>query len=145
MNVYTIGFTKITAENFFKKLRAHNIKTLIDVRLNNSSQLAGFAKAKDLEFFLSELCNIKYKHVIELAPTKEILKPYQNKEISWSDYADKFMNLMAKRNIERYASSLELEDGCLLCSEHEPHQCHRRLVLEYLRSHTLSEMKEKHL
>ncbi|RJL48824.1 DUF488 domain-containing protein [Pectobacterium carotovorum] len=145
MNVYTIGFTKTTAENFFKKLRTNNIRTLIDVRLNNSSQLAGFAKAKDLEFFLGELCNIKYKHILELAPTKEILKPYQNKNISWQEYEDKFMNLMAKRNIERYASSLGLENGCLLCSEHEPHQCHRRLVLEYLRSHALPNIEEKHL
>ncbi|EDR6733878.1 MULTISPECIES: DUF488 domain-containing protein [Enterobacteriaceae] len=145
MNVYTIGFTKTTAEIFFTKLKINNVKTLIDVRLNNSSQLAGFAKAKDLEFFLSELCNIKYMHILEFAPTKEILKPYQNKDISWSDYADKFMNLMAKRNIERYASSLELEGGCLLCSEHEPHHCHRRLVLEYLKSHALSDIKEKHL
>ena len=94
MKIYTIGFTKKTAESFFGYLKSSGIETLIDVRLNNTSQLSGFAKRDDLKFFLKELCETNYVHMPELAPTKEILKPYQNKEISWKNYEDKFLNLM---------------------------------------------------
>lgn len=134
MNIYSIGFTKKNAEIFFSLLKENQIKTLVDVRLNNTSQLSGFAKRDDLKFFLKEICNVEYIHIPDLAPTKEILKPYQNKIISWHKYEENFMNLMAKRNVEKYISSKFLVNSCLLCSEHEPHYCHRRLIIEYLQN-----------
>ena len=136
MKIHTIGFTKKNAMTFFGFLRQANIKTLIDVRLNNVSQLAGFAKRDDLKFFLNELCGADYIHAPDLAPTKEILNSYKKGEIVWVEYEDKFLNLMSSRNIERTVNKELLRDGCLLCSEHEPHHCHRRLVVEYLNQHS---------
>ncbi|EIQ0040469.1 DUF488 domain-containing protein, partial [Escherichia coli] len=114
------------------------------VRLNNVSQLSGFAKKNDLKYFLKELCNVNYVHVPELAPTKEMLNPYKKGNISWEVYEDNFLNLMAKRNIERIDKSL-IENSCLLCSEHKPHHCHRRLVIEYLNKHWDTDFEVKHL
>lgn len=145
MTIYTIGFTKKSAEAFFSFIKKSNVKTLIDVRLNNVSQLAGFAKKDDLKYFLRELCSTEYVHVPDLAPTKEILDPYQDKKIKWEAYEDLFMNLMAKRNIERIVTKELLEQGCLLCSEHEPHHCHRRLVVEYLNKNSDLNLAVKHL
>lgn len=132
MKISTIGFTEKKAERFFSLIQLSGCKRVIDVRLNNVSQLSGFAKKDDLKYFLSEICQVDYIHIPELAPTKEILKPYQNKEITWKQYEDKFLELMAKRKIEQLVKPEIIEDGCLLCSEHLPHQCHRRLVVEYL-------------
>ena len=114
---------------FVKALPGADVK-----ELSMAHQLSGFAKKDDLKYFLSEICNVDYFHLSELAPTKLILQPYQKKEISWDQYADKFLNLMAQRNIERTISKELLQDSCLLCSEHLPHQCHRRLVVEYLQA-----------
>lgn len=145
INIYTIGFTKKNAETFFNFLRQSNVKTLIDVRLNNISQLAGFAKRDDLKFFLKELCGAEYIHAPELAPTKDILNAYKKGDISWEVYEEKFLNLMGKRNIERSIKPTLFDHGCLLCSEHEPHFCHRRLVVEYLNQHSNLDLKVKHL
>ncbi|PRI17397.1 DUF488 family protein [Pectobacterium versatile] len=134
MDVFTIGFTKKSAEYFFNELNKNKIKTLIDVRLNNASQLSGFAKKNDLIYFLKNLCGIDYVHMDELAPTKEILAPYQQKKITWDQYEYEFLNLMEKRSIEKSIDILTLDRSCLLCSEDKPHLCHRRLVLEYLNS-----------
>ncbi|MET3717085.1 DUF488 domain-containing protein [Pseudomonas sp. PvP001] len=134
MKISTIGFTEKKAERFFSLLKLSGSKKLIDVRLNNISQLSGFAKKDDLKYFLNEICNIEYSHIPDLAPTKTILKPYQQKEITWDAYAEKFMELMASRRIEKGLSPSDLDDSCLLCSEHLPHQCHRSLVIEYLKS-----------
>lgn len=134
MKVSTIGFTEKKAERFFSLIKLSDSRRLLDVRLNNVSQLSGFAKKDDLKYFLSELCGVDYFHLPELAPTKAILQPYQRKEISWEQYADKFLNLMSQRNIERSLSRELLQDSCLLCSEHLPHRCHRRLVIEYLQA-----------
>lgn len=131
-SIYTIGFTQKKANIFFELIRENHIQKVIDVRLNNVSQLAGFAKRDDLIYFLKEICECDYEHVPDLAPVDEILKPYKKGEITWQSYEDKFMELMAKRNIEKYFSLNDFSDNCLLCSEHLPHQCHRRLVLEYL-------------
>lgn len=144
MKINTIGFTQKGAEEFFGLIKQQGISTLIDVRLNNTSQLSAFAKRDDLKFFLKELCDCEYVHIPDLAPTKEILKPYQKKEISWSVYEDKFMNLMQKRNIEKYLTLENFENSCLLCSEHLPHFCHRRLVVEYLQKFNI-EIKSNHL
>ncbi|HCE2669742.1 TPA: DUF488 domain-containing protein [Vibrio parahaemolyticus] len=145
MDTFTIGFTKKNAETFFGFVKSNNIQTMIDVRLNNVSQLAGFAKRDDLKFFLKELCQTNYVHIPELAPTKEILTPYKKGTMSWEVYEDKFLNLMAVRNIEKHIHGSILDNGCLLCSEHEPHQCHRRLVVEYLNEHTDLKLSVKHL
>lgn len=144
-NIFTIGFTKKNAETFFGLIKAAGTSTLIDVRLNNISQLSGFAKRDDLKYFLKEICNTSYVHLPELAPTQDILAPYQKKEISWNKYEELFLNLMAKRNIERTINSSTLHNSCLLCSEHEPHFCHRRLVVEYLNKTTDLKMNVKHL
>lgn len=144
-DIYTIGFTKKNAETFFNFIKSSRVSTLLDVRLNNVSQLAGFAKRDDLKFFLKELCNTDYIHMPELAPTKDILNAYKKDEISWEKYEDKFLNLMARRNIERSVKPALLDNGCLLCSEHEPHFCHRRLVVEYLNESTSMYLKVKHL
>lgn len=145
MNLLTIGFTKKNAETFFGLLKSSHTTKLIDVRLNNVSQLAGFAKKDDLRFFLKEICNISYVHTPEFAPTDEMLRPYKQGNISWEAYADRFLNLMAKRNIEHIFNSAELNNSCLLCSEHEPHLCHRRLIVEYLKEHGHKDAVIKHL
>jgi uncharacterized protein (DUF488 family) len=145
MNVYTIGFTQKTAEQFFNLLYTPNIQKIIDIRVNNSSQLSGFTRRDDLRFFLKELRGIEYIHIPELAPTKELLSAYKNKDMKWGEYEDKFMNLMSIRNIERSFTPDDFKNGCLLCSEHEPHFCHRRLVVEYLNSHWGDTLEVNHL
>lgn len=144
MNVFSIGFTQKKASQFFELLRKEEIKNLVDVRLNNVSQLAGFAKRDDLQFFLREICQIDYVHLPDLAPTKDILNAYKKGNMEWSEYEEKFLNLMVKRNIERIDKSV-IEDGCLLCSEHKPHHCHRRLVIDYLNDSWDSNFDVKHL
>lgn len=145
MNIYTIGFTKKNASTFFGFIKQSDVKTLIDVRLNNVSQLAGFAKRDDLKFFLKELCGTDYVHLPELAPTKDILNAYKKGDMSWEAYEDKFLNLMGQRNIEKSIKPALLDHGCLLCSEHEPHLCHRRLVVDYLNQYSDLDLKVKHL
>jgi uncharacterized protein (DUF488 family) len=145
LEIYTIGFTQKTAENFFGLLMQANVLTLLDVRLNTTSQLSGFAKQKDLVYFLKQICGVEYFHLLDWAPTKEMLNAYMKKEISWESYEDKFLNLMAKRNIERDVKPEIIENGCLLCSEHKPHYCHRRLVVEYLNKSTNLHLNVKHL
>jgi uncharacterized protein (DUF488 family) len=130
--VFTIGFTGKRAATFFDLLRRNGVKRVIDVRLNNASQLAGFSKRDDLRFFLEELCGADYVHLPELAPTKPLLKAYRGGELCWEDYADRFLSLLAGRKVEALVDPELLQDGCLLCSEHQPHFCHRRLVAEYL-------------
>lgn len=132
IKIFTIGFTKTTAQNFFDRLRASGAKELVDVRLNNVSQLAGFAKRDDLKFFARELCSMSYRHQPEMAPTKDILDDFKKrKEMTWKDYETRFLDLMRNREIEKMQPA-DLDGGCLLCSEDKPHHCHRRLVAEYL-------------
>ncbi len=135
IETFTIGFTKKSAKSFFTKLRDAGVKQLLDVRLNNSSQLAGFAKRDDLVFFLKELAGIEYIHVPELAPTKELLDAYKKHGRDWKVYEDAFLELMAKRAIETNLTAKMFDASCLLCSEHLPKLCHRRLVVEYLDNH----------
>lgn len=145
LKIYTIGFTQKKALQFFNLIKENRIKKVVDVRLNNVSQLAGFAKRDDLVYFLKEICDCDYEHAPDLAPIDEILKPYKKGEISWEIYEDKFMNLMAQRNIEKYFHLKDFNDKCLLCSEHLPHHCHRRLVLEYLKNSQRTESNITHL
>ncbi len=131
MKLFTIGFTKTSAKDFLTRLLQADVKKLIDVRLNNVSQLAGFAKKDDLRYFTKTICGIDYEHIPELAPTQDILNDYRKSKGSWPVYAEKFLDLMARRKIENIDRS-RLDGGCLLCSEDKPHHCHRRLVAEYL-------------
>ena len=134
MEIYTIGFGQKTAAEFFGSLRRHGIKRLIDVRLNNVSQLAGFTKRDDLSYFLKELCGADYFHERLLAPTQDLLDAYKKHKGSWEDYERKFLSLMNERRVEeRLAKELFREPAVLLCSEPTPTHCHRRLVAEYLR------------
>lgn len=135
MKLFTIGFTKKSAEAFFTKLKRSGAKRLVDVRLNNVSQLAGFAKRNDLQFFLREVCAMDYVHLPDLAPTQDILDEYKKNKGDWSVYEQKFLDLMRRRQIEKKVDPAVIADGCLLCSEDKPHHCHRRLVAEYLKSH----------
>ncbi len=132
IHLFTIGFTKKTAQYFFETLKNAGVKCLIDARLNNSSQLSGFAKKKDLEYFLQEICQINYVHWTELAPTKDILDTYKKNGGDWQIYEQQFLNLMCDRKIEAQFSPTQFDRGCLLCSEATPEHCHRRLVAEYL-------------
>ncbi len=132
MKVMTIGFTKKPASRFFELLRESGAKRVVDVRLNNGSQLAGFAKKQDLAWFLQEICEMEYVHLPSLAPTKELLRGYRNGDIDWNAYETRFLDLMRERRIEESIPREALDEGCLLCSEDQPHRCHRRLVLEYL-------------
>ena len=145
MKTFTIGFTQKGANKFFTLIKDNQISRIVDVRLNNISQLAGFAKRDDLKFFLSELCDADYVHIEDLAPTKDILSDYKKKLITWEEYEDRFINLISRRNIEQTIDKSLLDNGCLLCSEHKPHHCHRRLVVDYLNSHWNTEIEVVHL
>ncbi|MGK2934656.1 MAG: DUF488 domain-containing protein [Gemmatimonadaceae bacterium] len=134
MKVFTIGFTKSSAEAFFTRLQQAGVKRVIDVRLNNVSQLAGFAKRNDLHYFLKTLCGIEYAHRHELAPTQEMLDAYKKQKGQWPDYEKRFLELMKSRRIEETIPREAVDGSCLLCSEDKPHRCHRRLVAEYLKS-----------
>ncbi len=144
MKLYTIGFTKTTAELFFSRLKKAGVKKIIDVRLNNVSQLSGFAKKKDLQYFLKEICGIDYEHKPELAPTQDILDDYKKHRGDWSTYESRFLRLMQQRRIEESIPPSLVEEGCLLCSEDKPHNCHRRLVGEYLKE-KWGDVEVKHL
>ena len=132
IRLFTIGFTKKTAETFFKQLCERDVKRIIDIRLNNVSQLAGFAKKDDLRYFLKTICDIDYIHIPELAPTKEIMDEYRKNKGGWALYEKKFMALLSGRQVEKKLSKADFDRGCLLCSEDKPDHCHRRLVAEYL-------------
>lgn len=133
MEIYSIGFTQTTAERFFKRLGDAGVARLLDVRLNNTSQLAGFAKAKDLPYFLQELIGATYEHEPLLAPTQELLDEYKKRKGDWPTYEAQFLELMASREIESKLSISEFQmRTALLCSEATAEHCHRRLVCEYL-------------
>lgn len=145
MNVYTIGFTKKSAKKFFELVRASGTKRIVDVRLNNISQLSGFAKRDDLAYFLEKICDIEYTHEPLLAPTQEMLDEYKKNGGDWLTYESRFLDLMEKRRVEKEIPRAIIEDGCLLCSEDKPHHCHRRIVAEYFRSHWDENLSISHL
>ena len=142
--LFTIGFTKKTAEQFFTLLASSRVRTLIDTRLNNRSQLAGFSKADDLPYFLSQIAGIDYRHEECMAPTQEMLDRYKKQKGSWKAYEAEFSALLQSRSLSEVVSLDELADACLLCSEHEPTHCHRRLVAEYFRD-TYADIEIVHL
>lgn len=133
IKLFTIGFTKKNAAKFFGLLRDAGVRCVIDTRLNRTSQLAGFAKEQDLPFLLREICRADYKTQPLLAPTEDILSAYKKKRIDWAAYEERFNALIRERHIESKLQPTQFDHTCLLCSEDKPHQCHRRLVAEYLR------------
>jgi uncharacterized protein (DUF488 family) len=132
MKLFTIGFTKKSAESFFSILKNAGVGRLLDVRLNNVSQLAGFTKRDDLRYFSKAICGIDYLHLSVLAPTREILDAFKKQKGDWRLYERQFLDLMRSRRIESEVSRELVDGACLLCSEETPHRCHRRLVAEYL-------------
>lgn len=136
MKLFTIGFTKKAASEFFAILKKNQITQVVDIRLNNVSQLAGFSKGEDLRYFLYEICNIGYVHDIDLAPNKEILNDYKNKQITWNQYEALFISLLDQRNVKDKLGKKfnnNFNGVCLLCSEATADKCHRRLVAEYIK------------
>lgn len=132
VSVSTIGFTQTTAEGFFERILNSGVKKVVDVRLHNTSQLAGFAKADDLAYFLKKIGGIQYVHQPLLAPTDAMLKAYKKEKGDWGVYQGRFLALMAERQIDKRFAPEIFEGACLLCSEATPHYCHRRLVCDYL-------------
>ena len=132
IELYTIGFTGKSAEKFFSLLQSSQVKKILDTRINNVSQLAGFAKGSDLKFFAKEIGNMAYEHNVDLAPTKDLLAKYRDKKITWEQYEIEYLNLLDMRKIAQKINIDSLHKNCLLCSEHTPEKCHRRLLAEYL-------------
>ena len=136
MKLFTIGFTKKSAEEFFTTLGNAGVKRIVDIRLNNVSQLAGFAKRDDLRYFAHAIAGIDYVHRLDLAPTAEILNPYRaDKKSVWPTFEREFLELLRSRHVEKTLPHALCDHGCLLCSEDKPDHCHRRLVAEYLAEH----------
>lgn len=132
--LFTIGFTQKSAEQFFSALMDAGVRRMIDTRLNNRSQLAGFAKAADLSYFLRTIGNIDYAYAAELAPTQEMLDRYKKAKGSWVQYTEDYLGLLDQRRVSEHLGRWNLEGACLLCSEHDPRYCHRRLAAEYFQS-----------
>jgi uncharacterized protein (DUF488 family) len=143
--VSTIGFTKTTAEGFFDRLLKAGVKKVVDVRLHNTSQLAGFAKADDLAYFLKRIGGIEYVHQPLLAPTDPMLKAYKKEKGDWRAYEERFLHLMSERQIEKRLKPDMFDGTCFLCSEAVPHHCHRRLVCEYLNEKWDGALDVRHL
>lgn len=146
IDVTTIGFTHSTAADFFGRIRQAGVKKVIDIRLHNTSQLAGFAKAADLRYFLKELCGADYQHQPLLAPTEDILTSFRKKKDGdWNTLRHQFMDLMAERQIETRLTPSSFAGSCLLCSEAKPHHCHRQLVCDYLDGKWGGKLTVRHL
>lgn len=141
----TIGFTQTTARGFFERLKTAGVRTVIDVRLHNTSQLAGFAKSDDLAYFLQSIGGMAYRHEPLLAPTDGILKAFKKDKGDWRVFETSFHTLMAERRIEERLEPALFDGACLLCSEAKPHHCHRRLVCEYLNGKWGGALKVRHL
>ena len=133
IRLYTIGFTGKSAEKFFTLLQTSGVKKIIDTRVSNASQLAGFAKGADLAYFARQIGGMEYEHRLELAPTKELLDGYRNKKVTWAEYEPIYLELLRTRQIEQNIDFAALDGACLLCSEDTPDKCHRRLLAEYLK------------
>lgn len=144
MRICSIGFTNKKAEEFFGRLQKSGVKRVVDVRLNNISQFAGFSKRDDLQYFLKAILGIEYVHLPILAPTQDILDDYKKNKGDWNIYEGKFLRLIQHRHIENEIPQEVINEGCLLCSEDKPHFCHRRLVAEYLRD-KWGDVKIEHL
>ena len=135
MQVFSIGFTRTSAEHFFGRLKEAGVHRILDVRLSNTSQLAGFAKRDDLEYFAHSLAGIDYVESPLLAPDAALREAWRGGKLQWPDFASRYRTLLAERQVEQRLDPALLEGGCLLCSEATPEHCHRRLAVEYLQGH----------
>ena len=145
VKLFTIGFTGSSAEHFFDRLKQTGVKKVMDTRLWASSQLAGFAKKKDLPYFLKEIAGIDYEYREELAPSADILKPFKNNEIDWPTYETRYRDLLHHRNIATILKPEELSEACLLCACKTEHHCHSRLLAEYLQEYWPHPLEIVHL
>jgi len=134
IKLFTIGFSKKTAQEFFDILKINRVKKLIDIRRNNISQLAGFTKKKDLEYFLKTIANIEYSHVLEFSPTSEMLKDYQKKKLTWEKYEILYNSLIQEAGYLEKLNGQYFENACFLCSESTSDFCHRRLLADLVLS-----------
>lgn len=136
MQLFTIGFTQKTAEQFFSLLSNNNVQVLVDTRLKPDSQLSGFAKGRDLPYFLKNLIACDYRAMPSMSPTDDLLSGYRENK-SWANYEVAFNHLLQERNLIAQLDRTWWQStrACLLCSEHEPEHCHRRLVAEYMAAH----------
>ena len=144
ITLFTIGFTASTAEHFFERLKNHGVKKVIDTRLWPDTQLSGFARRKDLPFFLKNLSHVAYEYQPLYAPSADILTDYKNKHISWQGYTTRYLALLQARNILSFSNPDYLQNACLLCAECTAQFCHRRLLAEYLQQH-LPQLNIAHL
>ena len=133
MELFTIGFAGKSAEQFFTALVKHGVRKVIDVRLNNVSQLAGFTKKNDLKYFLRVIANIEYEYLPQLAATKELMDGFRQGKIAWKDYEATYLALLEERQVLKTLKPEDFDKACLLCSEAEPEHCHRRLAAEWLK------------
>ena len=133
ITLYTIGFTKKSAKDFFELLIKNKINRIVDIRINNASQLAGFTKGKDLAYLADAIGGIEYIHITHFAPTKELLSDYQKGDVSWQEYTKIYRRLLDERKITSKYNIKSYNQACLLCSETTPEQCHRRLLAEYFK------------
>ncbi len=135
MEVYTIGFAGKSAETFFTSLVKHGVRKVIDIRLSNVSQLAGFTKKNDLKYFLKVIANIEYEYLPQLASTKELMDGFRGGKIPWEEYEVTYLALLEERQVLKNLKPEDFDKGCLLCSEEKPDHCHRRLAAEWLQKH----------
>jgi len=131
IQLFTIGFTGKSAEDFFGKIKQANVKKIIDTRLWATSQLAAFARKKDLPFFLKQLCDVAYEYSEICAPTQDILKAYKEEKITWAEYECEYKALINTRDLEEHFRPQDMEGACLLCACKDESKCHRRLLAEF--------------
>lgn len=144
MRLFTIGFTKKSAEQFFTAIKKAGVTRVLDIRLNRDSQLSGFAKERDLRFFIPVICSAEYRVVPELAPTEELLSAFKKQGAKWESYEAEYRRLLVERRVDAVLSREIFEGACLLCSEATAEQCHRRLAAEYLQQ-CWGSMEVRHL
>ncbi len=132
IKVFTIGYAGKNARQFFSILKQTGIRKVIDVRLYNTSQLAGFSKKQDVEYFLQAIVGAEYIHMPIMAPTKQLLNDYKKRWISWQQYETQFKSIIAQRRIDKHIMPQDIDMSCFLCSEATADNCHRRLAAEYL-------------
>lgn len=145
--LFTIGYTKKTLQEFIERLKNAGVDCIVDIRLNNTSQLAGFSKKDDLDFLLNQGFGISYIHLPELAPSEEILARYKADK-NWAVYERDYGELADKRNMVKLFLDTAAQEGwrrpCLLCAEDIADHCHRRVLAEKIQAE-VSGLEVKHL
>jgi uncharacterized protein (DUF488 family) len=133
--LYTMGYTQKPAKKFFNLIDKYEIKRIIDIRLHNNTQLAGFTKQNNLKYFLKRLSDCDYCHIPLMAPSKDIFDDSKKNGLEWKEYASRFNKLINQRKIEQLINEDDIDGACLLCCEPEATNCHRSLVAEYLQKY----------